>query len=177
MNCTQLESRLMEYVDGTLGSRDREAAENHARNCSLCAERIDRFSRGFPEVFSLLDSWNGIEPSPSFNARLRERLEKEVRQPAWWSSRIGRLLPLPLGNPVLAGALLVVISLAALVIKSSPSETQIATSQAQQPYVAAVATGVDDLDLYQDMPVLEDLDVLRNFEVLGELSVPNSIKK
>ncbi len=173
MNCTQLENRWMEYLDGTLGSREREAVETHARSCSLCAERME----GFPEVSSMLDAWTGIEPSASFNARLQQRLDEEGSRVSWWSGLIPRWAPLPLGNPILAGVLLFVVSLAAWVIRSAPSQTQIAASQANPPYVAAVAAGADDLDLYQDMPVLEDLDVLRNFDVLGELNAANSIKQ
>ena len=173
MNCTQLESRWMEYLDGTLGSREREALETHARSCSLCAERME----GFSEVSSALDAWTGIEPSAAFNSRLQQRLDAETTRASWWSVLIPRLAPLPLGNPILAGVLLFVVSLAAWVIRSSPSQTQIAASQPQPSYVATVAAGVDDLDLYQDMPVLEDLDVLRNFEVLGELNSTNSIKQ
>src|SRR5207237_368618 len=84
--------------------------ELHARSCVLCAERI----QGFTDVFSLLDSWKGMATSPSFNARLEQRLEQDASAPGWWGSLLPRLMPQPLGNPVFAVALLVVVCLPAL---------------------------------------------------------------
>jgi hypothetical protein len=135
----------------------------HAEFCRSCSERI----HGFTDVFCLLDSWKGVEPSPSFNARLQRRLEEEPAISGWWGSLFARLIPLPAGNPVFALALLLVVSVAAVVVRYSPAPPQTLASQ-QQPAMAMTA-GVDDLALYRNLPVLEDLDVLRNFDVLQEL--------
>jgi anti-sigma factor RsiW len=174
MNCKQIESRLIDYLDGNLGAPERERMELHARSCALCAERI----RGFLNVFGVLDEWKGIEPSASFNRRLDERLEAEPARAPFWGYFFGRLVPLPAGNPVFALALLVVVSLAALVVGYSPSEPRNLAAQHSQSYAsAASAAGVDDFALFQDLPVLEDLDVLRNFDVLQELNTTASVEK
>lgn len=165
MNCKQIESRVMDYLDGNLAAPERQALEAHAQSCSSCAERI----RGFTDVFCLLDSWKGMEPSPSFNARLQQRLEEQPAASDWFGSLLGRLIPLPAANPVFAVALLVVVSVAAIVVRYSPTRPQTLASQ-QQSAMVTVAAGVDDLALYRNLPVLEDLDVLRNFDVLQELN-------
>lgn len=161
MKCKQIESRMLDYLDGNLTAPDRQAMELHARTCSLCAERM----QGFTDVFSLLDSWKGMEPSASFHARLQRRLEEEPAASVWWGSLFARLIPLPAGNPVFALALLLVVSLAAVVVRYSPVPPQTLASQQQ----VAAAASVDELALYRNLPVLEDLDVLRNFDVLQEL--------
>lgn len=173
MNCKQMEGRLIAYLDGELASREREAVELHAQNCSSCAERI----RGFTEVSGLLDSWKGMDPSPAFNARLEQRLEQESSAPVWWGGLFPRMLSLPLGNPVFAIALFVVVSVAAVLIGYSPAPPQRLAAQKAAPFVTNVGAGVDDLALYRNLPVLEDLDVLRNFEVLQELSSTNSLQQ
>ena len=166
MTCKQIESRLIDYLDGKLAPREREAVELHARSCFSCAERIS----GFTEVFHLLDSWKGMDPSPSFDVRLEQRLEQEPPASGWWGSPFPRLIPLAVGNPIFAIALLVVISLAAVLIGYSPAPPEKLAGQQAEPFVASVEASADDLTLYRDLPVLEDFDVLRNFEVLQELN-------
>ena len=175
MNCKQIESRLIDYLDGALSAPERERIELHAQSCTLCAERM----QGFSNVFAMLDEWKGIEPSASFNRRLEERLDVEPARAPIWDYFFGRLVPLPAGNPVFALALLVVISLAALVVGYSPSGPRnlVAAAQRSQSYASASAVGVDDFALFQDLPVLEDFDVLRNFDVLQELNTTASVEK
>jgi anti-sigma factor RsiW len=171
MNCKQIESRLIDYLDGKLTTREREAVELHARSCASCAERIN----GFTEVFHLLDSWKGMDPSPSFNVRLEQRLEQESPASGWWSGLVPRLIPLSVGNPIFAMALLVVISLAAVLIRYSPAPPEKLAGRQPEPFVASVVASADDLALYRDLPFLEDFDVLRNFEVLQELNSPDPL--
>lgn len=166
MNCNQIETRLMDYLDGNLAARERQAIELHARACAACAERI----QGFSGVFSMLDSWKDVQPSPSFNARLQKRIDAELSPSGWWGSLFARWIPLPAGNPVFALALLFFVSIAAVVVRYSPAPAPTLTSQQQPPYAAAAA-GVDDLVLYRDLPVLENLDILGNFDVLQEIDV------
>lgn len=177
MNCKQIESRLIDYLDGNLSSPERERVELHARSCALCAERV----QGFSQVFGMLDEWKGIEPSAAFNRRLEERLEAEPERAPFWDYFFGRILPssvaLPAGNPVFALALLVVVSLGALVVGYSPAEPRNLAAQHSQTYASAVSPGVDDFTLFQDLPVLEDFDVLRNFDVLQELNTTASAEK
>ena len=175
MNCNQIESRLIDYLDGNLSASERERVEQHARSCSLCAERI----AGFSNVFDILDEWKGISPSATFNRRLQERLEAEPARAPFWNYFLGRIMPLPAGTPVFALVLLVVVSLGVLVVGYSPSDPHnlAVAVRNSQAYASASAAGVDDLTLFQDLPVLEDFDVLRNFDVLQELNSTASDEK
>jgi len=169
MKCKRVETKLMDYLDGSLAPGEREEVALHAETCSSCAERV----QGFSDVFGLLDSWRGVTPSPSFDARLERRLEQDAA-----SGWLGRLFPgwapLPLGKPAFAIALLFVISLAAVLVGYSPVPARMLASQRRQPLAAA---GAEDLTLYRDLPVLEDLEVLRNFDVLAELSNTDSLRQ
>ena len=178
MNCKQIESRLIDYIGGNLSAPERERMELHARSCASCAERM----QGFLNVFGMLDEWKGIEPSASFNRRLEERLEAEPERAPFWEYLFGRIVPgsvaLPAGNPVFALALLLVVSLGALVVGYSPAQPRnlAAAAAAQQSFASASASAQDDLTLFQDLPVLEDFDVLRNFDVLQELNTTASVE-
>lgn len=166
MNCEQVESRLMDYLEGSLREQDQQTVQAHLHSCSTCAQRAE----GFMDVFNVLDSWKGIEPSSSFNARLRQRIDEESAATGWWGTVFARLIPLPAGNPVFALALLFIVSIAAVVVRYSPAPPATTLARQQPTLIAATAAGVDDIALYRNLPVLEDLDVLRNFEVLQDLS-------
>lgn len=168
MKCNEIEIYAIPYLDGTLPAREREQVELHLRGCSACAERL----RGFSEVSSLLDNWEGIQPSASFNARLQHRiLAQPAASASWWERIWVRLIPLPLSKPVLAGAVLAVMLVAVAVVRYSPSPFGAAgTEQGTTPTVAVLSDGPDELALYRDLAVLEDWELLSNFEVLQELN-------
>lgn len=156
MTCKQVEARLLDYLDGSLPPHEQTEVDLHARACASCEERI----QGFTGVFDLLDSWKGIEPSSSFDLRLERRINQEASGLSWWA----RLLPRPLANPVFAFALMLVISVGTMLVRYSPAVPAQLAEQQPDPFGE-----LDDLNLYQNLPVLEDLDVLRNFEVLQVL--------
>jgi anti-sigma factor RsiW len=165
MTCKQVESVLMDYMDGKLPDRQRLEVERHTQTCASCGERVS----GFTDVFNLLDSWEGITPSPYFDARLEQRIKAEAESNGWWSNLFPRLVPLPTGNSVFALAFLIVITVATAVLRYSPTAPA-TIAQGPPPVSAAPLTSdVDELNLYRNLPVLEDLDVLRNFEVLEVL--------
>jgi anti-sigma factor RsiW len=168
MKCQQIETHLMDYIEGTLPPADRKLVELHAHTCSLCAERI----QGFAGVSALLDSWESVEVSPAFNLRLQQRLREEPAAHWWnggWSGFLPRLMAVPLASPVFAVALFLMVSVAAVMLRYSPTEPQTLARQ-ESPFVQTVAaSGVDDISLYRNLPMLEDMDVLRNFDVLQEL--------
>jgi len=172
MNCKQMEVRLIGYVDGKLSPRERAAVELHAQTCAPCGKRL----RGFEEVFGLLQEWKGIEPSAGFNARLEQRLSREPATSGWWAALFPGHAPLPFANPVFSLAMLLVVLLAAVVIRFSPASPPTLARRQTPPLAATVAAGVDDLTLYRNLPVLEDLDVLGNFELLQELSSTSPIR-
>lgn len=173
MNCKQIETHLIEYLDGNLSPVERTEIDAHAKSCTLCAERV----QGFSNVFGMLDSWKEIEPSPSFNLRLEQRLAAEAASRGWWRNFAARWVPFPIGMPGHAIAMLAMVVVGGIAFKYSSSDSTpvVAINNPQPAYVTTVSASTDDLALYRNLPVLEDLDVLRDFEVLQELDPPNTV--
>ena len=167
MNCRQTELRAIAYLDGKLGRKAAEAVERHLAGCATCAEQL----HGISEVSSLLQGWEPVQPSASFNARLERRILAEpATSAAWWERRLLWLQMHPFGKPALAGALLGMMLFAVLLARYTPGTSASLTANLPSTQmVATVSDGNDDLALYQDLPVLENLDLLSNFEVLQEL--------
>jgi anti-sigma factor RsiW len=166
MNCRQMESRAIDYLDGKLERKQAEAAARHLAGCPACAERL----RAFSDVSSLLDTWEPVQPSASFNARLQRRILAEPSA-AGWRDRLALWLPVnSFGRPALAGALLGLVLFAVVLERYTPAKSVPAyQTAAGTALVATTFEGTDDLTLYQDLPVLENLEFLRNFDVLQEL--------
>jgi len=167
MNCTAIETHAIDYLHGKLSRQESAAVELHVAECASCAERL----RGFSEVIRLLDSWEAIQPSASFNGRLEQRiLAHPELVSGWWERFWFRFRLFPLAKPALAGVVLGIVIFAVIVARYSPASFDAPTGgPATTPIVANVSNGSDELVLYQDLPVLENLDLLSNFEVLQEL--------
>jgi anti-sigma factor RsiW len=166
MNCKEIEVHAIEYLDGKLAGENLQAVERHLRGCAACSGRL----RGFSHVSGLLDSWNSIEPSASFNARLAQRLASPASGAVGWWEQLGRKLQwFPVGKPALAGALLGMVLFGVILARYYPGASQTLTpAPASTPIVASIADSNDEL-----VPVLQNLDLLSNFEVLQELKTTN----
>jgi hypothetical protein len=163
MNCKQLERYAIEFTEGA-AFPEREAVERHLRTCTTCAERL----QGFSDVSRLLDGWEGIQPSASFDARLGQRVAAQPAAAGWWERLTEEWLRFPSASPALAGAVLAIVLAAVALVRYYPSSFP--TTEPQPAPIAVDSTGPDELALYQDLPVLEDWDMLSNFEVLQELN-------
>jgi anti-sigma factor RsiW len=145
MNCREMEANLISYTDGRATDVERAAVERHIESCAACRARVAEF-RG---VWSALDEAPALEPSPSFDARLRQRLSAEPRRNAWF----GWLMPWP--RLALATAAIALLAV------------WVATPRVQAPKEddpAAVAMVEQDL---------EDYDMLADFDALSTLSTPS----
>jgi anti-sigma factor RsiW len=167
MNCRQLEEHAIAYLDGKLPRNEADAVRGHLAGCAGCSERL----RGFSDVSSLLDGWERMQPSASFNRRLHERIMAEAAPSAGWLERfLGRVQANPFGKPALAGALLGMMVIAVVLARFIPGPpTATSSDRASVAMLTEAAEGNDELALYQDLPVLENLELLSNFEVLQEL--------
>jgi len=163
MNCKQLERYAIEFIEGA-AFPEREAVERHLAICAACAERL----QGFSDVSRLLDGWEGIQPSASFDARLGQRVAAQPAAAGWWERLTGGWLRFPSASPALAGAALAVVLAAVALVRYDPFSFP--ATEPQPAPVALVSPAADELALYQDLPVLEDWDMLSNFEVLQELN-------
>jgi hypothetical protein len=85
MKCTELESILADYLDGTLASSERAALELHAAECPACAEFVAEASQGA----HLLKRLDPVEPPPAlitriaYQAPLGRVRDPFERQTAW----------------------------------------------------------------------------------------------
>ena len=155
MNCRQVETLLIGYLDGRARAAEHREVEAHLKACAACRARAEEFHR----LRGVLDQLPAIEPSPSFDARLRARIAAEPRPHRWaW------LIPSP--RPALALALLIAL---AVWISSRPPGMI-----GNEPLTAR---SEEEFKMIKELPVLEDYDVLASFEALSELPPAHAAEK
>lgn len=145
MNCKEMEAKLISYTDGRATEAERGTVERHIESCAACRARVAEF-RG---VWSALDEAPALEPSPSFDARLRQRIAAEPRRSAW----LGWLRPWP--RLALATALIALLAVwvAAPLVEAPRQDDTTAVTNLQQD--------------------IEDYDMLADFEALSTLATPS----
>lgn len=142
MKCKEFESGILSYTDGRASEAEQRAVESHLASCAACRARVAEFR----SVWSALDEAPALDPSPAFDARLRQRIAAEPRR-TWF----GWLVPAP--RLMLATAALAL--LAGWVVSRPQSAPQPSDQNA-----AAISV---------DQQTLEDYDVLAEFEALSTL--------
>jgi anti-sigma factor RsiW len=165
MNCKLMETSLIPYMDGLLPDREHEEVDGHLRVCPDCSDRV----RGFHRVSDLLETWQDIEPSASFDARLENRILASTTGASGWWQRIVSAILVPISRPVLAGAMMAVMLVAVVLVRYSPRTSGEALATEQPSVVVANLSDGDDITLYKDLPVLENWEMLSDFDVLQEL--------
>jgi anti-sigma factor RsiW len=149
MNCNEMEANLISYTDGRATEAERAAVERHIESCAACRARVTEF-RG---VWSALDEAPALEPSPSFDARLRQRIAAEPPAPGGW---FGWLVP----SPRLA---LATAALALLTVWVGIRPVDAPTSGSGE--VAGI--------LEPSERDLQDYDMLADFDALSTLAASN----
>src|SRR6266404_5314629 len=81
MSCTNMEGRILGYVDGRLKDSERLEMEKHLAGCVACSVRVKEFR----SVSALLDEMPVVEPSAAFDVRVRARMAAEPVQQSWWA--------------------------------------------------------------------------------------------
>jgi hypothetical protein len=66
MNCAEFEVLLCDYMDGTLDAPQRQALEEHQRQCAVCAE----FARDVTGAVAFIDRAAEVEPPPELLTRI-----------------------------------------------------------------------------------------------------------
>lgn len=71
MRCDETRQKIVQYIEGTLSSDERQSFEEHLRDCKSCRQELERaremdslLKRGAPRY------WEEIKPSPAFISRL-----------------------------------------------------------------------------------------------------------
>jgi predicted anti-sigma-YlaC factor YlaD len=152
VDCQKVSASLIPYLDGRATVNEQTLVESHVAVCAACRTRLQEFSR----LFGVLDELPPMQPSPSFDARVRQRISDEPR-----SSWFGWLLP----APRLAFSLAVLLGLFTWMGKfqATPVDNTATTATTQSE---------QDFRAIRDLGVLENYDVLQGFDALSELPVP-----
>ncbi|MFY9802573.1 MAG: zf-HC2 domain-containing protein [Candidatus Acidiferrales bacterium] len=143
--CEEVSKQLVAYLDRRANSAERHEVEEHLAACRVCHERAE----GFRKLWGVLDEVPLVEPSLSFDARIRARIAEEPRS-RWF----GWLVP----QPRLAFSMALLLALSVWMAKL-PRDVNPATSEQQ------------DFEAIKDLGVLENYDVLSKFDALSEVPV------
>lgn len=151
MKCDEICERM---TDVAAGFREFTADESsHLATCMGCAEQL----KALRSTMSLLDEWQVPEPSPYFDTRFEARLREEMAKPqaGWFRGW--------LGQPVLAGALTVLLGVGVGVMLTRGHSPHVTGANVM---VEPPGSAVSDLqtldknhDMYADFELLDDLDV------------------
>jgi len=150
MNCEKMEARLIAYMDGKATEAERHEVDLHLIACAECRTRVEEFRR----LWTVLDEAPLTQPSPAFDAALRQRIAGEPARTGW--SGLWAWIPAP--RLAFAVSLLLILS---VWISSTPSGPGVNPNE--------LAQHEEEFKMIKDLPVLEDYDVLTNFEALSEL--------
>jgi negative regulator of sigma E activity len=142
MRCEEVEARLGDYVEGTLGPSERHAVEAHLRECAACATLAGDLAR----VHQLAASLDRLPPPPAAWARVAERTglnpHEERPSKAW---RHGWMALAAAACVVLAVALVIVLRQeksdngATRAAAPATAPTQAAVPVAEHPELKTVA--------------------------------------
>jgi anti-sigma factor RsiW len=141
--CEEVSKQLIAYLDRRANSADRHEVEEHLAACSACHQRAEDFRK----LWGVLDEVPLVEPSLSFDARIRARIAEEPRR-GW----LGWLVP----QPRLAFAMTLLLALSVW-MANLPREGSAAGGEQQ------------DFEAIKDLGVLENYDVLSKFDALSEV--------
>jgi anti-sigma factor RsiW len=78
MSCERYETQMLAYMDGRATASERVEVESHLTACEVCRARVEEFRA----LWGVLEEVPAHEVSPTFDARLRERIAAE-RKPSW----------------------------------------------------------------------------------------------
>jgi anti-sigma factor RsiW len=146
MNCEKMGIKLIAYLDGNASAGERREVEAHLADCGACRTRAEEYRR----LWTALEGVPDVEPSLTFDARMRQRIAAEPK-PKFW----GWFVPSP--RLALSLALLLVLSCWLAVV---PTDLGPGSPAAQSD---------QDFKMIKDLRVLEDYDVLTKFDALSEL--------
>ncbi len=159
LTCEQLEQLWIPFLDGKLSGTEMESVEAHLQQCAACEAR----RAGLLVVSRELDLWKAPEPSPWFDARLRQRIAAETAAHpygSWWSA----LTP---SFPLSVAAMLLI---AALLIWTGGGGTSIAPLE-----LVTVQMDADPMD--DVIHAIEEVDLLNQADFLPELNHADRVER
>lgn len=73
-DCTLIEEKLVDFIEQQLDDELTERIRQHIESCSSCRKLVEQFGA----IWSSVDEFEEIEPSPFFQTRLEARLDDEI---------------------------------------------------------------------------------------------------
>lgn len=148
MKCEDVAKELIAYLDRRSNSAERQEVENHLAGCAACRTRAEEYRK----IWAVLEEVPVLEPSPGFDARVRQRVAAEP-SPEWF----GWLVP----QPRLAFTLVLLVVLGVWFARLPQDNSASSGISAQvEP---------EQFQVIKDLGVLENYDVLSKFDALSEL--------
>lgn len=111
MNCRKMENEFKRLLPDLLLDREAvpPAVRAHVEECADCSREL----KSYETTMLALDAWEGVEPSPFFDARMAAQMREErAAEPAGWLERLRARLMFGSNlnlRPLAAGALAVLL--------------------------------------------------------------------
>jgi anti-sigma factor RsiW len=152
MKCENVSKELIAYLDRRASSAERRMVEDHLAECGACRTRAEEFRK----LWTVMDEMPVVEPSLTFDARVRQRVAAEPAR-GW----LGWFVP----QPRLAFSMAFLLMLSVWIMRMPV--------QPGTPVVAA-STQQEDFNAIKDLGVLENYDVVTKMDALSELAPATS---
>lgn len=121
MDCKTVHSKLIFYLEGSLGNEEAQQVESHLNSCAACKA----FADDLKSTLSLIENEKKVEPGPYFYTRLKAKLEtRGTASPALHLRR-----PMQILQPALFSLLLLLGIYAGFRIGQSGKTYQVAQNQ------------------------------------------------
>jgi anti-sigma factor RsiW len=161
------EAEIIPYLDARLSDAERQRLDRHLTDCSACRTQLAEFRA----LLGVLEEWKAVEPSPAFDAAVRERLRAQPEPlPRWAWLRLRSAW----------GAALVVLVMVAIGLwqftslvppqeqGSAPDRAQVEPTVVPDTVPETASAEGDSLELLDDPVLLENYELLAEFDVLFE---------
>lgn len=135
---------LLDYVSRRLEPEAVERLERHMAQCPACAE----FAAAQQAVWRALDSWEAMEPSPSFDRDLFARIDDEESR--GWMERVFGRLPHAVGfawRPALPLAAACLLLVAGVLMQPGSGVDPAAPVRAEAVDIEQVERTLEDMDM------------------------------
>ncbi len=184
MTCLNRE-QLFAYAHRLAEGREEETARAHVETCAQCRAALAEYR----QLDALLDEWKPAEPSPWFDARVRQAVASTnpgtgLFAAAWmrWAA-VGALAVLVAvgvwawrrayrtaeGNPPVAHEVVPQKNLEPEPVNVAQSKPAAQPLPEAQPQAKQLVPANGELNPEDDLRALEDYDLIANFEVLSEI--------
>jgi len=78
MNCTNIENKLVDYIDGSLSIEEANAIQNHIENCASCKTALEEIN----SLFTAISNEPIAQPTSNLNVSFQEMLANEKKSQA-----------------------------------------------------------------------------------------------